>query len=82
MNCDGDGQLRGSTGVDNNILMESNTARTMARGARTSGTTVRGNHRTGTMLLKEHLATLGRDIFPNYRVKVPVLGPLGMFTPP
>jgi hypothetical protein len=70
--------------------MESNIARTMARGARTSGTgdggddaaTVHGNHRTGTMLLKEHLAILGRNIFPIYRVKIPALGTLRMFMPP
>jgi hypothetical protein len=90
MNHNGDGRLRGSTGKDNNVLMESNIARTMAQGMHTSGTgdgggnaaTVHGNHRTRTMLLKEHLATLGRDIFLIYHVKIPALVPLGMLTPP
>jgi hypothetical protein len=38
MNRDGDGRLQEGTGKDNNLLMESNIARMMAQGTRTSGT--------------------------------------------
>ena len=53
MNCNGDGRLQGSTGKDNNGLMESNIARTMAQGARTSGTSDGGGNAATSVVTPE-----------------------------
>jgi hypothetical protein len=91
MDRDRDGQFQGMASKDDHVLMEGDmVAGAMARCAHGGSTsnagcnaaTIRGDHRTSAMLLKKHLATLGRDVFPIDGIEIPALGALQMLPPP